>query len=339
MLISGNDFVEKKPIPSEKWEKKIEEHKVSDIKVSAAVGSESAKQALCDLVEKNKNEYEYELEKNVEKVLSHRHDEADRLFNGICDRAGSFVKNHIKEIGSDKIIKEAMQRELFTQETLDNYLIATALELDSALFNTINGFLDGELKKIDFSDKNYTYNELKAMMPDVRAICEDIYNRFNNHMLKQPQLNLYNKISNDCAEKAKNKYGSKISEGAIKFTVGLTIIAASQFIPVVGQVVGAGVALVGAFVAGWGVCDAAVGFTVDTVADVAQSIYNEKISNYIVQFKQSILETRDIFKKSLGMAAKKILESYKKVPQYIIENGNISIEPDLAPSSIEFSGN
>ena len=122
------------------------------------------------------------------------------MFEGIINNVPSFVRRHLKDYSNEKLFVEAMERELITAKSLENFLLSAAKMIDKILIKAVDKELDNQLRSISYNNPNLTYNELKKRMPDARAICESIYSKIASKIpgkLKGQLANWANRVARE----------------------------------------------------------------------------------------------------------------------------------------------
>ena len=279
-----------KPDVAESWKENAVKGKVEGSASKVVVKNEKTKVKLISLIEGGEysKEFTANLTQLAAKVLSNRHEEADAMFEDIKEGVPSFAQRHYDIRDKKDLIVECMQKELLTPKTLEDFYVATAIELDQILFEAVNKELDGYLKEIQLTNPNLTLDELKARMPTAKEICESIYD-------KVAEKNLTGKYKSEV-----NEYVSELARKNNMASKGPLLAVASVFVTGTAFVVGGPLA-------GF-ICAGVTGL----LAHGARiAIHDEaRIKAFTEEMQSAVIKTRDQFKETLGVAVKDILEQY-----------------------------
>lgn len=158
--------------------------------------------------------FERNFKRQVNEVISKRKKEAKEIFEDVKRRIPDFVENHYEERNSGAHFVDLMNKELLTDETLDDFLANTALEIDEIFYDSVNEALDEALVSIDLGTD--TLEEFKKRMPSAREICNQIYTDIMNRTDPRTNEPLYTKRKNDL----RDKYDSIVEKHPTLSTIG-----------------------------------------------------------------------------------------------------------------------
>ena len=163
---------------------------------------------------------ERNFKRQVNEVIAKRKKEAKEIFEDVKRKIPDFVENHYEERNSGAHFVDLMNKELLTDETLDDFLANTALEIDEIFYDSVNEALEEALVSIDLGTD--TLAELKKRMPSAREICNQIYTDIMNRTDPRTNEPLYTKRKNDLRDKydnLKTKYPTLSKIGRVGFVV------------------------------------------------------------------------------------------------------------------------
>ena len=209
-------------------EKPVEEYKTTLATVStsmekAEVVYKEEKKEVVErfFIDKNKQgSFERNFKRQVNNVINNRKKEVKEIFEEAKSRIPDFVENHYEERNSGPHFVDLMNKELLSDETLDDFLANTALEIDEIFYDSINEALDEALVSVDLGTD--TLEEFKKRLPSAREICNQIYTDIMNRTDPRTNKPLYTKRKSELLEKYDNiitKYPTLSKIGKAGFVV------------------------------------------------------------------------------------------------------------------------
>lgn len=167
-----NSIVSEKPVDSYSSQKGTVTTYLPETNLTVLEGNkEKALDFLGD--ESKKGKFKRDFMRESDKIIKNRQKEAKKIFNEAISRIPSFVDSHYDERNIGERFVNLMNSELLSDETLYDFLVNTALEIDSLFYDSVSKALDDTLLSLDLGTD--TLEELKKRLPTAREICNQIY--------------------------------------------------------------------------------------------------------------------------------------------------------------------
>lgn len=142
--------------------------------------------------------------------------EVDKIFNRVYDEIPNFVNRNYNLRSNQQSMINLMSKQLLRQKELDMFLLNTALEIDAAIYDIVQNYLNEALISIELNTD--TYMELKKRLPNARKICESIYRDMEKELKNTQRKNEISKFYERMY--AENPKTVTISEGGFVAIVG-----------------------------------------------------------------------------------------------------------------------
>ncbi len=283
---------------------------VSTSMESVEIAVKEEKKQLVDqfFVDKNKQgQFSRNFLRETDKIIKNRKAEVKCIFDEAKSRVPDFVEAHYEDRDSGPTMVKLMNEELLSDETLDDFLANTALEIDELFYDAVDKELENALLSIDLGTDTLT--ELKKRLPSARQICNQMYIDVMNRVDSRSKEPLYTKRANDL----RDKYDSLCQNYPT-----LTNIGKVGFVAILGFL-----------------CPPSLFITVPALlTDVVQQVRLNNVKN---SFKRDLISQFDkqcrIYQKNLEISIKDIAKCYVD----LLINAKIkSLESNSEAYNIEF---